>query len=365
MKHKVNLLSVSGGKDSTAMILNAIEREVDFECCFADTGNEHEDCYEYLEYLQDKLGIKIQVAKADFTIVIQGKREYIEKHWIKDLTAGREGSWVKQMGKNIEGLPPKPDWEPEDRTEHHAINGWMWQREVIGLSIEQAEERVELALEILVPTGNPFLDMCIWKGRFPSPKARFCTDELKTIPITQQIVLPIIRSGRKVRSWQGVRADESIRRAAYPMHERIDLGVWVYRPILHLTASEVFGLHYKHGIKPNPLYLKGMSRVGCMPCIMCRKSELSEISRRFPEVIARLKKWEEMVSQAAKQGSSTFFDTRSYADDKYNTHYTTEGIEAAVLWSKTERGGRQFNLFTETEDIPSCSSNYGLCESIQ
>jgi len=293
------------------MLLHAIERGVDFRCCFADTGHEHPDVYEYLDYLRDALGIEIEVAKADFAKRIAGKAKYVREHWADD-----------------------------------------------GISAD----KIELALEVLKPTGNPFLDMCIWKGRFPSPKGRFCTEELKTLPITNQIVLPILKSGKGVRSWQGVRKDESPRRATYGMHEMLDYGVWAYRPLLEWTAADVFAIHRKHSIKPNPLYLKGMNRVGCMPCIMCRKGELAEISRRFPEVIERLKEWEKVVSEASKRGCSTFFDVRPFADDKYNVHYSTEGIEAAARWARTERGGKQFNLFTEYEEIPACSSNYGLCE---
>ena len=310
MTRKINLLSVSGGKDSTALILNAIERGIEFQCVFADTGNEHEDVYEYLDYLESNLPINIQRVKPDFAAKIERKRKYVLEHWEAD-----------------------------------------------GIS----DDKIKIAVETLQPTGSPFLDLCIWKGRFPSPKARFCTDELKTIPITEQVVKPILQAGKRLRSWQGIRAAESPRRAKMKMHEKIDLGVWVYRPLLNWSAAEVFEIHRKHGIKPNPLYLKGMNRVGCMPCIMCRKGELSEIGRRFPEVLERLRKWEQMVSDAGK-GDSVFFDVRPFAEDRYNVSYKTHGIDAAWKWSRTERGGRQFNLFTENEEIPSCSSNYGLCE---
>jgi hypothetical protein len=158
-----------------------------------------------------------------------------------------------------------------------------------------------------------------------------------------------------------VRADESARRATYKMHERGEFGIWIYRPLLRWTAMDVFAICRKHGVKPNPLYLKGMNRVGCMPCIMCRKDELSEIARRFHDVIERLRRWEEMVSACAKRGSSTFFiqkDPEKVLDVDFKTH----GIDAAVEWSMTERGGWQYDLFKATDPIPTCSSNYGLCE---
>src|SRR5690606_33604630 len=81
------------------------------------------------------------------------------------------------------------------------------------------EERIQSALEHLKPTGNPFLDLCLWKGRFPSTKARFCTQFLKIIPIAEQVYFPLFEEGYKVVSWQGVRAAESAARAKLPERE--------------------------------------------------------------------------------------------------------------------------------------------------
>jgi len=149
------------------------------------------------------------------------------------------------------------------------------------------------------------------------------------------------------------------------MHEPLEFGVWAYRPIVHWSAQDVFDLHRKHNIKPNPLYLKGMSRVGCMPCIYCRKGELLEIARRFPEVIERLKEWESIVNEASKRDNATFFFTAATHDKgaaRKPITCASHGIEAAVNWAMTDRGGVQFNLFKAYESIPSCSSNYGLCD---
>ena len=44
-----------------------------------------------------------------------------------------------------------------------------------------------------------------------------------------------------------------------------------------------------------------------MPCINCRKDELLEISKRFPEVIDRIEQWEQAVKQASKLQAATFF----------------------------------------------------------
>jgi 3'-phosphoadenosine 5'-phosphosulfate sulfotransferase (PAPS reductase)/FAD synthetase len=46
------IASVSGGKDSTAMMLALIEAKLEFRAVFADTGWEHQITYDYLDMLR-------------------------------------------------------------------------------------------------------------------------------------------------------------------------------------------------------------------------------------------------------------------------------------------------------------------------
>lgn len=299
---EINLVSCSGGKDSTAMLLLAIERETpNLQVVFCDTGNEHKLTYEYIDYLQDKLGMKFLLAKADYSEKINKKR-------------------IKLIAENA----------PQRR------------------------------IDALVPTGIPFLDCALYHGRFPSTQSRFCTTELKRDAVKEQIYDPILKQGTDIISWQGIRWDESKARScakekdfAYS-NEETGAEVWNYRPILSWTAEDTFAMMKKHGIDPNPLYKLGMNRVGCMPCVCCRKSELAAIASRFPDVIDRIEKWEERVSSSSSRNGSSFFP--------WNEAMGTHTIRDVVAWAKTDRGGRQFGLFDDWEHLPACSSNYGLCE---
>lgn len=55
------IASVSGGKDSTALILALREAEIPARYAFADTGWEADETYAYLDYLRARLGIVIDV----------------------------------------------------------------------------------------------------------------------------------------------------------------------------------------------------------------------------------------------------------------------------------------------------------------
>jgi 3'-phosphoadenosine 5'-phosphosulfate sulfotransferase (PAPS reductase)/FAD synthetase len=311
-----NIVSVSGGKDSTATLLLALERGAEnLKAVFADTGHEHPQTYDYLEYLEQAVGIPIRRVKADFSQRIENKRKYVMEHWANDGVAG---------------------------------------------------DLIDQAIKILQPTGNPFLDLCIWKGRFPSTKVRFCSTELKVFPIRDQVFLPLVNDAEtnEVFSWQGVRADESPDRAKLPEQDEDELGVINYRPILRWTAQDVFSFLSQKNVKWNPLYQQGMGRVGCMPCINCRKEELQEIAKRFPEEIERLADWERIVANASKRGNATFFcvikDPTVSADEDFSRAHETHGIHRIVEWSNTTRGGRQFDLLAS--DSGECKSAYGLCE---
>jgi 3'-phosphoadenosine 5'-phosphosulfate sulfotransferase (PAPS reductase)/FAD synthetase len=311
---KIRMVSVSGGKDSTATLLLALEkhRSNEIMAAFADTGNEHESTYNYIDYLQNTTGIEIKRVKADFSDRWPNRIEYVKNKWPE------------------KGVSP---------------------------------EIVDMAISILEqgPTGNPFLDLCILKTRFPSRMAQFCTQELKVLPLTDYI-LDLIDEHGPVESWQGVRADESGSRAKLPEREDKGGGLTIYRPIHKWTVSDVFALHKKHGIAPNPLYKLGMKRVGCMPCVNCSKGELLEVSKRFPEHIDRIEDWEKVVGMVSRRQSATFFAVSEDEIDENNSAYQVGNIRKQVEWSQTKRGGRKFDLFSIFEEPLSCSSAYGLCE---
>jgi 3'-phosphoadenosine 5'-phosphosulfate sulfotransferase (PAPS reductase)/FAD synthetase len=304
------LVSCSGGKDSTATLLLSLEERIECrepKAVFADTGNEHPIVYEYLDYLGHQTGVTIHRLKPDFTDWWWRKRDYTRDKW------------------PLKGVPA----------------------DVVTRALAVFEKG---------PTGNPYLDLCIIKTRFPSRMAQFCTQYLKTEPLTEY-ALELIELHRNVESWQGVRADESASRAKLPEREDVGGGLTIYRPILKWSVEDVFAIHKRFGVKPNPLYSMGMGRVGCMPCINAAKDEVLEISKRFPEHIDRIAEWELIVGEVSKQSSATFFASLGTNDDAYERG----NVRKVVQWAETARGGRQVD-WIRLEPSEACSSSYGLCE---
>lgn len=306
-----HLINVSGGKDSTAVYLLALEQGRPFRAVFADTGHEHELTYEFISRLAERTGGPVvETVRADFSRRIAQHKEYILREWPK------------------QGVP---------------------------------DEVIAEAASLHEPTGIPFLDLCICKGRFPSRMAQFCSDELKGQPITLQVVFPMLRSG-PVLQWLGIRAAESRNRARYPRWNRHDSGCMLWRPIFRWSVDDVWSMHRRHGLSPNPLYSLGMGRVGCMPCINCAKNELREIAGRFPEHIERVARWEAIVSAANKRGVSTFFAALKDPMDADRPAGTYAGIRTVVEWSRTSRGGRQYEMFFDSQQGSGCHSDLALCE---
>ncbi len=316
VKKIIHVVSVSGGKDSTATLLLAIKRYGRERCkfVFADTGNEHPAVYDYLAYLEGTLDISIDRLKASFDDEIAAKRMFIARDArFRRNKAGRKLRWTNKAKRR--------------------------------------------ALAVLHPTGNPYLDLCLWKGRFPSRKTQFCTSELK-VNLLVNYQLTLVDAGHVVVSWQGVRHDESPNRRHLKKFEQLNPGIFAWRPIVEWTAQQTVDFVIQQGLNLNALYSQGMSRVGCMPCINANKGEFGEIAKRFPEQIARIDQWEKLVGESSKRGASTFIYAPGITPREAKNH----GIYSVIEWAKTSRGGRQFNLFDD-DDVDGCKSSYGLCDS--
>jgi len=214
-------------------------------------------------------------------------------------------------------------------------------------------------------------DLIRKKGMFPSRTRRFCTQELKIRPM-QRYLKERQAAGDDVINAVGVRADESEARRRlreWEWQEGFDCEVW--RPILLWSEQQVIDIHKRHGLHPNPLYLLGASRVGCWPCIHARKAEIRLIADKDPERVVRLRLLEEEVGVAAQARAvrdgkelktlpTWFQNPTSRAGEDGHRDGSCWSIDRVVEWSRTARGGRQFELFAPSYE-EGCM-RWGLCE---
>lgn len=175
----------------------------------------------------------------------------------------------------------------------------------------------------------------------PLRTRRTCTEYLKLAP-QRRWMRDMFPDGDYVR-YSGTRRDESKARAntefkSWDGYFDCDL----FCPLFDWTKQQCFDSAKANNEPINPLYSLGFERVGCAPCILSGKEDITRWADRFPEMIDKLRGWEERTGYQ-------FFQKGGW------------DVDEVVLWAKTDRGGYQFNILREL-DRPTCESKFGLCE---
>jgi len=310
----VHIVSVSGGKDSTAAYLLGVERRdlrpgFDFRAVMADTGNEHPATIEYARRLHEVTGgPKVEIVQATFTEdQFRQKRKTIREEWPKH------------------GVGPA---------------------------------QIATALMVCRTTGNPFLDLCVLNAGFPRGGAnQYCTARLKVDVIEEQIYHPIWERGDRIIVWQGIRAIESEKRSEYTRFARMATpGPAVrYLPVLNWSLRDVRRIAFRHGLELNELYAEGFDRVGCFPCIHEKKKPLGIMADRHMLWLHRKAAWERHVNFACRKPNATFLPALHRKGEAYSadTPKTPEshGILARAEWARPF-GDRQFELIPTLDKLP-------------
>lgn len=256
-----------------------------------------------------------------------------------------------------------------------------------------------------------FLELAVKKKRWPGAKSRFCTEVLK-IHTKQRALLDTVAQGYRPVSVAGSRHDEGTAyntRGSLPEYtydavkDKATGNVHTFKvwyPIRRWKLADVIAIHRQyiplrkvHSIidtdphlsarhkaeirrkvtEPmNPLYFMGARRVGCFPCIMSRKAEIRAMAKYRPERIDQLREWEMEVGKGNKydQNQSTLFANKTTPIRFHDLSFTIDGeqqytatgdpmtapsIDAVVQWSKTKRGGRQYEFeWADEETVGAC-----------
>lgn len=105
-KKLYHVVSFSGGKDSTAMLLKMVEKGMQIDCIlFCDTGLEFPEMYGHIAKVERDVGMPVTVVKADVTF------EYLMLEGVKKRKA--DSKIVQKYGTDIRGYGwpgPKLRW---------------------------------------------------------------------------------------------------------------------------------------------------------------------------------------------------------------------------------------------------------------
>jgi 3'-phosphoadenosine 5'-phosphosulfate sulfotransferase (PAPS reductase)/FAD synthetase len=204
---------------------------------------------------------------------------------------------------------------------------------------------------------------------FPTNRTRFCTEHLKTNVFVSYVDDLVTEKGKKVIVWQGVRRDESAKRAHARVIERVGPRFCNYRPIVDWTAEDAFAFSRAHGLEINTLY-KEVGRVSCAPCIYSAKNDLRTLfaSDSGSETLEKLREWERIVSLASKTGQAAFFQGKELAGDKKAlktqplVFWERHKIDGIVKWAAKTTRFVEKDWHADDISGSSCTSEMGMCE---
>jgi len=191
------------------------------------------------------------------------------------------------------------------------------------------------------------------RGRVPSACARFCTEELKIVPMTTWLRT----LDDEATVYVAVRAAESVRRAKLPEREWSEVyDCWIERPLLYWSTNDVFACLARH-VEPNPLYKLGAARVGCFPCVMINHAELRRLTTTMPDIWDRISELERLTGRSFFSPGYIPARACSGVDPATGKRFPTVGdVRRWVI----EAPQRQIDLFDT--GLPVCLSVYSLCE---
>lgn len=152
--------------------------------------------------------------------------------------------------------------------------------------------RLEGFLGVEIRRLNPDRDFDFWLreyGHFlPSPQTRWCTRQLKLLPLRQWLK-PWLKAGNTVVSYVAIRSDEDQREGYVPTDEKLRVR-FPFRE--HgVDRDGVLEILYASGLGL-PRYYEWRSRSGCTFCFFQQKIEWVRLKREHPDDFEKAKLYE-------------------------------------------------------------------------
>lgn len=292
-----------------------------------------------------------------------------------------------------------------------------WEHDITYNHIKYVVDKIGCQfVNLLSEKYDGFVDLAKKKKRMPSLKARFCTTELKVIPMIDYI----LSLQDNVLIFQGIRADESESRSQMSeqctffkyyfqpyqtntmivekytsMKKKLSLvqrnklekaqarlllgkedpkfhtyrkkDVFAFcklyaddidRPFFNSTANEVIYFSLNRDYVINPLYFLGFSRVGCFPCILATKNEIWLIICNHPEIIEKIKNAEYYTNATFFKPDYVPLRYRRGFDPKSGKKITS--VEDVINYLNDCHA--TMDAFEFDDEVNGCKSVYAICE---
>lgn len=323
------LVPLSGGKDSQASLLWAIEKYAveNIEAVFCDTKWESKITYDHINYLIDKSQVK-------FTSLVSSKYDGMVDMAVKKGTFPSSQARFCTVELKVK---PMIDYVLS-QTESLII--------VQGIRADESSERskMEEVCRYFKYYFQPYQTNSMIVEKYSN---------MKTLSLAQKNKL----SKAKLRLEQGKEDPK------FHTYRKEDVFEWckkyddtIQRPFFNATGDEVIYYSLNRGFDINPMYFKGFSRVGCYPCVMCKQNEIDLIVKNDEERINEIREHESLAN-------STFFKPDAvpprYRIKKEGVKKKITPIDSVVKYSKDRHATE--DMFDDTDDFQ-CKSVYNICE---
>jgi predicted phosphoadenosine phosphosulfate sulfurtransferase len=251
------ILSISGGKDSTAFTLFLLEngaRPDQIEMWHQSVDGRGDTCHSFFDWpstegyvkkLSDYLGLNLSYQWREYGI-------YGEMFRINETT---KDVWVERNGI-LQRLPTSPNGIKSTRLK--------------------------------------------WPAKTASLNTRFCTSYMKIDVASRALNNMPDLVGKRILFVTGERREESTARAKYAESELHRTNskkklVHHWRPVIDWKEEQVWDIIKKHGIIPHPAYYLGFPRLSCRICIFYSKDHWATLNDVQPEVIKMIGNLEEAM----------------------------------------------------------------------
>lgn len=265
----------------------------------------------------------------------QALEEIGDRQVVCSISGGKDSTSMALLLKELD--IPYINVHLDTGWEHHATERYVreYLPDIIG------------PIQIIRRRQGGMVELIKKQAGFPGGNQRFCTRELKIIPMRDFFDGCSFEPINTV----GIRAAESHKRSKMPEWDYSNtMHSAVWRPIIRFTEDDVFDMHRRHNVELNPLYAAGCSRVGCWPCVYARKSEIKRFHQLDPKRVDLIRELEHHVAKLRSKRNEIRNKPNATPPTWFAHRLAAWSIDEVIAWAYSEVGSKRWReQFDETD----------------